>query len=273
MRELEDKVAVVTGGGSGIGRGMALAFADAGMHVVLADVDVVAAEAVRAEVEARGRRGLAVETDVLRREALVTLADRAWAEFGNVHLLCNNAGVVTFGAMETLADADWQWVLGVNLFGVVYGLEAFLPRLRAQAGPKHVVNTASIAGVAPYENIGPYVASKYAVVGLSEALRAEGAAWELGCTVVCPGNVRTRIVQSARNRPQELGGPRGIVEPDVQRQTDAGVDPEHVGRLVRDAVLGNRPYVFTDRENRALVEARFGAILEAFGALDGADPR
>jgi NAD(P)-dependent dehydrogenase (short-subunit alcohol dehydrogenase family) len=272
MRDLAGKVAVVTGGGSGIGRGMALAFAEAGMHVVLADVDVAAAESVRGEVEARGRRGLAVETDVLRHEAVAALAERAWAEFGGVHLLCNNAGVVTFGTMDTLADADWQWVLGVNLLGVIHGLQAFLPRLRAQPGAKHVVNTASIAGVAPYEGIGPYVASKYAVVGLSESLRLEGAAWGLGCTVVCPGNVRTRIVQSARNRQTELGGPRDVVEPDVQRLTDAGVDPEHVGRLVRDAVLGDRPYVFTHRENRELVERRFAAMLDAFGTLDGTDP-
>ena len=272
MRDLSGKVAVVTGGSSGIGRGMALAFADAGMHVVLADVDVAAAESVRGEVEARGPRGLVVGTDVLRRDAVAALAERAWAEFGEVHLLCNNAGVVTFGAMDALGDADWQWVLGVNLLGVVHGLQAFLPRLRRQPGAKHVVNTASIAGVAPYEGIGPYVASKYAVVGLSESLRLEGEAWGLGCTVVCPGNVRTRIVQSARNRQAELGGPRDVVEPDVQRQTDAGVDPEHVGRLVRDAVLRNRPYVFTHRENRELVERRFAAMMDAFGVLDRTDP-
>jgi NAD(P)-dependent dehydrogenase (short-subunit alcohol dehydrogenase family) len=273
MRDLAGKVAVVTGGGSGIGRGMALAFAEAGMHVVLADVDVAAAEGVRADVEARGPRGLVVATDVLRRDAVMALAERAWAEFGAVHLLCNNAGVVTFGQMDTLTDADWQWVLGVNLLGVVHGLQAFLPRLRAQPGPKHVVNTASIAGVAPFEGIGPYVASKYAVVGLSESLRMEGADWGLGCTVVCPGNVRTRIVQSARSRQSELGGPRDVVEPEVQRQTDAGIDPEHVGRLVRDAVLANRPYVFTHPENRDRVEKRFAAMLEAFGALDGSDRR
>jgi len=273
MKALAGKVAVVTGGGSGIGRGMALAFAEAGMQVVLADVDRGAAERVRAEVERHGVRALAVETDVLRREAVVGLAERVYAEFGAAHLLCNNAGVVTFGEMAGLAEADWRWVLGVNLLGVVYGLEAFLPRMRAQAGAKHVVNTASIAGVAPYEGIGPYVASKYAVVGLSEALRLEGAAFELGCTAVCPGNVRTGIVQSARNRHDELGGPHAIDNPEVQRQTDAGLDPEDVGRLVRDAVLEDRPYVFTHRENRALVEERFAAIRAAFDLLERTAPR
>lgn len=270
MKDLAGKVAVVTGGGSGIGRSMALAFAEAGMHVVLADVDLDAAASVRAEVQAHGSRALVIETDVRRRDALMALADRSWAEFGAVHLLCNNAGVVTFGPMDGLTDADWQWVLGVNLFGVVYGLQAFLPRMKAQPGPKHVVNTASIAGMIPYEDIGPYVASKYAVVGLSEALRLEGAASELGCTVVCPGNVRTRIVQSARNRHADLGGPHDVVNPEVQQQTDAGIDPEHVGRLVRDAVRENRPYVFTHPENRAPVEARFAAMLDAFDALGGA---
>jgi NAD(P)-dependent dehydrogenase (short-subunit alcohol dehydrogenase family) len=268
MKDLADKVVVVTGGGSGIGRAMALAFADAGMHVALADVDTRAAASVRAEVEARGRRALVVETDVLRREALVALADRVYAEFGAVHVLCNNAGVVTFGAMAGLSHADWQWVLGVNLMGVVHGLEAFLPRLRAQPGAKHVVNTASIAGVAPYEAIGPYVASKYAVVGISEALRLEGASWGLGCTVVCPGNVRTGIVQSARNRPADFGGPQAVVNPEVQQQTDDGISAEHVGRLVRDAVLADRAYVFTHPENRVLVETRFAAMLEAFARLE-----
>jgi NAD(P)-dependent dehydrogenase (short-subunit alcohol dehydrogenase family) len=271
VRDLAGKVAVVTGGGSGIGRGMALAFAEVGMHLVLADVDLGSADAVRAEVESRGSRALVVETDVRRREALVALADRTYAEFGATHLLCNNAGVVTFGSMDGLVDADWQWVLGVNLLGVVHGLQAFLPRMKAQPGPKHVVNTASIAGVVPYEEIGPYVASKYAVVGLSESLRLEGVASALGCTVVCPGNVRTRIVQSARNRPTDMGGPHHVVNQEVQQQTDAGIDPEHVGRLVRHAVLENRPYVFTHPENRASVEARFTAMLSAFDSLDGAD--
>jgi NAD(P)-dependent dehydrogenase (short-subunit alcohol dehydrogenase family) len=268
MKDLEGEIAVVTGGGSGIGRAMVLAFAEAGMHVAVADVDVQAAAAVCAEVETIGTRALAVETDVMRREAVFALAERVWATFGATHVLCNNAGVVTFGPMDELTHADWQWVLGVNLLGVVHGLEAFLPRLRAQPGLKHVVNTASIAGVAPYEGIGPYTASKYAVVGLSEALRLEGVPWGLGCTVVCPGNVRTRIVQSARNRPADFGGAEHVVNPDVQRQTDEGLAPDRVGRLVREAVLADRPYVFTHPENRALVEARFGAMLDAFACLE-----
>jgi len=268
MKDLSGKVAVVTGSGSGIGRGMALAFADAGMHVVLADVDVAAAEAVCAEVEARGVRALVVRTDVRLPGDVEALAVRAYDTFGAVHLLCNNAGVVTFGTMDGLTIDDWRWVLGVNLLGVVHGLQAFLPRMKAQAGPKHVVNTASIAGVAPYEKLAPYVASKYAVVGISEALRVEGEAWDLGCTALCPGNVRTQIVQSARARPADLGGPRTIDEPEVQQGIDAGSDPEDVGRLVRDAVIANRGYVFTDPATRELVQARFDAILEAFDDLE-----
>lgn len=268
MKHLADKVAVVTGGGSGIGRGMALAFADAGMHVVLGDVDIAAAEAVRAEVERRGSRSVVVETDVRSLEAVETLAERSYATFGAVHVLCNNAGVVTFGEMDGLTIDDWRWVLGVNLLGVVHGLQAFLPRMKAQPGPKHVVNTASSAGVAPYEKLGPYVASKYAVVGISESLRIEGEPWGLGCTVVCPGNVRTRIVQSARARPADLGGPRTIDEPEVQRNIDAGRDPEDVGRLVRDAVIANRDYVFTDPATRELVVTRFDAMLRAFEDLE-----
>ena len=272
MKDLAGRVAVVTGGGSGIGRGMALAFAEAGMHVAVADIDPAAAEAVRNELAARGTTALAVPTDVVERDGVEALAERVYAELGATHVLCNNAGVATFGPMDRTSDLDWEWVLGVNLRGVVHGLQAFLPRMKAQPGEKHVVNTASIAGMVPYEALGPYVASKYAVVGISESLRVEGAAYGLGCSVLCPGNVKTGIVSSARNRQPMMGGPNDTAYPEVQRQIDEGMDPQAVGTMVRQAVLDDRLYIFTHADTRRMVEARFRAVLEAFDQL-GAGPR
>lgn len=264
MNDLAGKIAVITGGGSGIGRGMALAFAEAGMHVVIGDIQLEAAERVCGEVEARGVSALAESLDVTSREAVQAFADRIYARYGAVHLLCNNAGVVTFGPMHEIQDRDWRWTLAVDLDGVIHGLQAFLPRMTAQAGEKHIVNTASIAGIYPHEGIAPYVAAKYAVVGISETLHAERKLHGVGCSVLCPGNVRTEIVASGRNRPAVFGGADHTQHEDVQAQISAGMDAEEVGRVVRQAVLDDELYVFTHPETRIGAEERFRAILAAF---------
>jgi NAD(P)-dependent dehydrogenase (short-subunit alcohol dehydrogenase family) len=152
----------------------------------------------------------------------------------------------------------------VNLEGVSNGLLAFLPRMKAQDGQKHVVNTASIAGMMALPLLGPYVASKYAVVGISEALRFEGGGYGLSCSVLCPGNVKTGIVASARNRPDSLGGPSDEVNAMVQAGIDQGMDPVEVGRVVRQAVIDDDPYIFTHLEQRAGVEARIAEIQRCF---------
>jgi len=247
MRELAGKVAVVTGGGSGIGRGMALAFAEAGMHVAIGDIDRQAAQDVLREIERHGVRALALQLDVTDRDAVYAFAERIFAEFGAVHLLCNNAGVVTFDPMDKIKDEDWRWVCAVNLDGVT---------------------TASIAGVAPHTEIAPYVASKYAVVGISETLYAERDQHGIGSSVLCPGNVRTKIVSSGRNRQDALGGPDGREHPDVQRQIEAGMDPLEVGRIVRQAVLDDELYIFTHSDTRRITEERFQRILAAFDRCD-----
>lgn len=264
MKELGGKVAVVTGGGGGIGRGMALAFAGAGMRVAVADVDESAAERVRKELEALDCEAAAFGTDVLERDSVEDLARKVYERFGAAHLLCNNAGVTTFGTIESSSAADWDWVLGVNLHGVIHGLEAFLPRMKRQDGEKHVVNTASAAGMQPYPMLGPYVATKYAVVGITETLRMEGAEWGLSASVLCPGNVATDIVRSGRNRHDHLGGPEGPVREDVAEAIAQGLDPDFVGRMVRDAVLRDDLYVFTHPAQRREVAARFDRILAAF---------
>ena len=270
MESLEGKVAVVTGGGSGIGRGMALAFADAGMKVALADVEKPALEEASAALEARGAETAVFTTDVSDKGAVEALADGVYQRFGATHLLCNNAGVSTFGRLDKQTDADWDWVLGVNLRGVVHGLQVFLPRMKEQEGDKHVVNTASLAGMQGMAILGPYVAAKFAVVGLTETLRLEGASWACSASVLCPGNVNTGIVKSRRNRPAHLAdeAPNEALEGAVQSSIEAGIDPEDVGRMVRDAVLRDDLYVFTHREHRAELQERFDRILAAFDRLE-----
>jgi NAD(P)-dependent dehydrogenase (short-subunit alcohol dehydrogenase family) len=271
MRELGGNVAVVTGGASGIGRGMVLAFADAGMHVAIADVELGGAEKVAAEARERGVKALAVATDVTSRDSVEALATRVYGELGAAHVLCNNAGVAVFGPLEEMRETDWRWVLGVNLEGVANGLQAFLPRMKAQPGEKHVVNTASVAGVVALPGIGIYTATKYAVVGISETLRLEArrGARRLG---LCPGAVRTRIFQSERNRPAALGESRPL---QLLPQPDAGsgvltngLDPLAVGRRVRAAVQNDELYIFTHPETRALFERRAAAMRQGFYAAD-----
>lgn len=276
MKALNEKVAVVTGGGSGIGRGMALAFARSGMRVVVADIDEDAATNVQAELEGLGCEAVAVRTDVIDRDSVEALAEGVYERFGAAHVLCNNAGVTTFGTMDRLRDEDWAWVLGVNLQGVINGLQAFLPRMKAQEGEgadeTHVVNTASAAGMTPYPMLGPYVASKYAVVGITETLRMEGKRWGLSASVLCPGNVATGIVHSGRNRHESFGEAREVGD-DVAETIAQGIDAEWVGRTVRDAVLRNDLYIFTHPEQREEVAGRFERILSAFDDVEkrGAD--
>jgi len=267
MKDLEGRVAVVTGGGSGIGRGMVLAFAEAGMKVVIADIDAEAASGVCDEAEELGGVALPLRVDVTERDDVQALADRVWRELGGAHLLCNNAGVTTFGYMcDGISDEDWRWVLSVNLHGVIHGLQAFLPRMRELEGEKHVVNTASTAGVGPSPLVAPYAASKHGMVGISETLRIEGAVHGISCSVLCPSVVKTRIVESARNRQIEFGGPRqGALNEGIAAHTAAaGLDPLWVGKLVRQAVIDDVPFIFTHPETRTAVDARYRAMVEGF---------
>src|SRR5204862_878647 len=201
---LKGRVGVVTGGASGIGRALAEAFAREGARVVVADLDEAGMAEVVVPIRSRGGEALAVRTDVTDLASVQALAGRAFDAFGRVHVLCNNAGVALWGGLETATHRDWQWVLGVNLWGVVHGLEAFLPRMIAQKEPGHVVNTASMAGLVATRGLGIYNTSKYAVVGLSETLAKDLAPHGIGVSVLCPMGVATRIGASDRNRPRHL---------------------------------------------------------------------
>ncbi len=264
MKDFKGRTAVITGGGGGIGRGMALAFAEAGMNVVLADIDEAAARKVSDEVAERGVRSLGVRTDVTQRAALEALADLTYGEFGETNVLCNNAGVSTFEPVDRLRDEDWSWVLDVNLGGVIHGLQAFFGRMKAQDGPGYVVNTASIAGLVALPNLGPYTASKFAVVGISETIRAESGQHGIGCSVLCPSFVNTQIANSERNRPDEYGVSANSDTSFVNATLATGLDPEDVGRTVRRAIEEEEFYILTHPDTRAWNEARVGELFDAY---------
>src|SRR3989304_194218 len=201
---LKDRVAVVTGGASGIGRALALAFAREGAKVVLADLDEPGMAGGTQTIKSGGGQAVGGRPDVSGRRQAQALADKAGQAFGAVHILCNNAGVGVSGGLEEATLKDWQWVIGVNLWGVIHGLLAFLPRMIAQKQGGHIVNTASMAGLIATQGLGVYNTTKYAVVGLSETLVKDLKPYGIGVSVLCPMGVETRILESERNRPSAL---------------------------------------------------------------------
>lgn len=270
MRDLAGKVAVVTGGGSGIGAALARGFAAEGMDVAVADIQADAAEQVAAEVRATGRRAIAVATDVSSAESVEALASRTFAELGACHVLCNNAGVLVMGGLETRTRKDWEWVLGVNLWGVINGVLAFVPRMLAQPGEKQIVNTGSTSGLIAAPGVGVYGTAKYGVVGLSEHLRRDLARHEIGVSVLCPGGVQTKILHSERNRPAELGTSK-IERSDVALLTGGGPlhpdemqPPEAIAAAVIEGIRANDAFIVTHAHYREKVEARHAELMRAF---------
>lgn len=233
------RTAVVTGGGSGIGRALALALAEEGANVVVADIEADATQAVAKEVEALGVGSLAVRVDVADTSSVEALADAAFERFGQVHILCNNAGVLLMGETKDFIVDDWRWVFSVNVIGVVNGLHAFLPRMIEQGQPAHIVNTGSVAS---FGGGGPYGASKAAVLSITESLHGELAQYSIGASVLCPANINSRILGAQRNRPPEFG--RKAFEPFGTELTTFGIDAEHVGRRAVEAIRNDELYVF-----------------------------
>jgi NAD(P)-dependent dehydrogenase (short-subunit alcohol dehydrogenase family) len=253
---------VVTGGASGIGRALCLAFARAGAHVVVADLDEAGMTDTASAVAKAGRRALTVRTDVSRLADVRALADRAWAELGGVHVLCNNAGIALWGGLDAATHADWEWAIGVNLWGVIHGVETFVPRMIAQKTEGHIVNTASMAGLIASEGLGVYNTTKYAVVGLSETLQKDLRRHEIGVSVLCPMGVNTRIRQSARNRPAALRNAAAETGGEVEL-IGRYLSPEHVAERVLRAVLENRLYVITHPEGLEPLRRRFARMEKA----------
>ena len=274
MERFRDRVAVVTGAAGGIGRALALALADEGMHVVVSDVEADAVEKVAEEVRSRGPRALGLVTDVSKRDAVEELARRTWDEFGACHLLCNNAGVIVMGPLQERSDLDWEWVLGVNLRGVVHGIQAFVPRMLEMEGERHVVNTASISGLVAFPLVGVYTTSKYAVVGLSETLRQDLGKHGIGVSVLCPGGVQTGILKADRNRPEALGGAaraqgtvRSVAD-SVGADAAEVIDPAVVARAVVEGVRADDLYIITHPRCRSLLEKRHAQLMAACDAAE-----
>lgn len=267
------KVAVVTGAASGIGAALAERWARAGLHVVLADVEEDALRAQSRKVEGLGVKTLVVPTDVREEAAVQALAAAAMDRFGAVHLVCNNAGVSSTSDPWFGPRSAWEWVLGVNLWGIIHGVRAFLPVLAMQ-GEGHIVNTASMAGLIP-GFAAPYDASKHAVVAISEdlynAMRLAGVG--VGVSVLCPGWVHTRILDADRNWPHGLGDAPAatpladLTVPHVRRAIDEGMAPAAVADLVADAVTAGRFWIFTHPE---FVEV---ALQRWHGIAEGHDPQ
>src|ERR1700760_2084912 len=277
MMDFAGKAAFITGGAGGIGFAMARAFGQRGMKVAIADVEAETCARAVETLRNEGITAIGSTCDVSDRASLSEAAEKTFAEFGKVHILCNNAGVSRAGAIETIAPSDWDWVIGVNLKGLIHGLQLFLPHMKAHGEEGHIVNTASINGVAGVALAGPYSATKFAVVGLSKVLAAELAETPIGVSVLCPSWVKTRMLDNGRNRPAQFAGPIKLDTDGTNAERNAryakalesGLDPAHVAQLVIGAIETRRLFVFTHTETRAAVERGYAQMLEGFDALDG----
>ncbi len=268
------RVAVVTGAASGIGRALAQAFAGAGSAVVVADLDGADAKVVAADIRAAGGEAEAVEVDVADAAAVDQLATTTLERFGRVDVLCNNAGVSTFNLLRDQTLDDWRWVFDVNLWGVVHGLQSFVPIMRSQGTPAHIVNTASIAGLlSGVAFIGPYAATKAAVVSISETLSQELAIEQvpIGVSVLCPSSVDTRVMESERGRPAVFGVERRTEMAESVRLAirdsftgPSGLTPTVVADRTLEAIRAGRFWIITHPGERPVVEARFTDALANF---------
>lgn len=265
MDAFRDRVAVVTGGAAGIGRAMARAFADRGAHLVLADIDESALADARSEFEGRGTRVLTVVTDVRERESVFALAAAVTQEFERVHIVCNNAGIAPFGSSVGADPKDWDVTMAINFWGVVHGIDAFVPKILAHGEGGHVVNTASMAGLTGMLGLGMYCASKFAVVGLTESLYRELRSRDVGVSILCPMIVATGIGENSQrmlagaapNAEDVKGSAPNLLQGNV-------ISPEFVANRVTRAIERKDLYIFTHPEQREILKRRAARQDEMF---------
>lgn len=280
MKNLAGKTAFITGGASGIGLAMGRAFAEAGMKVMLADIEADAlADAVKS-LHNVGPDVRGVVCDVADPLSVDRAATESYDAFGKVHVVCNNAGVAAGGGIDDISLDSWKWVLDVNLMGVLHGVRTFLPHMRAHGEGGHFVNTASMAGMMSGMGFSPYTASKFAVVAMSEGLAPQIKPFGIGMSVLCPGFVRTRIGESGRNRPQHYGSanayapdsPAAAMVAMIAELIKTGLDPSEVAARVLTAIREDELYIFTHPEMGEEMKQRFAAIeaaMDKAAALKG----
>lgn len=272
MKLFKNNVAVITGAASGIGRSLAVKAAQEKMHIVIADIEIEPLTQLAAELEDGGAKVLAIPTDVSDEDAIEHLAQQTLEAYGAVHLLCNNAGVAVGGPIWENSTDDWTWVLGVNLWGVIYGIKQFVPIMLSQQTDCHIVNTASIAGLISGAGLGVYKVAKHGVVSLSETLYHDlvQAGSRIGVSVLCPGWVDTRIDESERNRPEALQNDTSLNAPEIDEAVanstrellSQGLSPAHVADLVFDAVENNTLYIHTHPDWKPIIQTRMDDILQ-----------
>ena len=281
MKDLAGRTAFVTGAASGIGLGIATALSQAGVKVMLCDIEEEALANAMSGLKLTNADVDGVRADVSLKAELQAAADATVARYGRVHILVNNAGVGGGGGYGRWTDASWNWVLGVNLMSVIWGIEIFGPLIEAHGEGGQIISTASVAGL--IAGTGPaYDVTKYGVVALSEGLRATLAPRGIGVSVLCPGVIRTQIMNSRRNLPERFAGAveklptEGPVAERIKALSERiskGVDPLYVGELVREGIENDWPYIFTDTEHEPIIDERFAAIKRGFDRIRGRQPR
>jgi len=283
MKDLVGKTAFITGAASGIGLGVATRLAQAGVKVMMCDIEQGALDAAVAELKKTNADVDAVVADVSLKAQLQAAAAATIERYGEVHIIHNNAGVTGGGGYGAWNDASWNWTIGVNLMAVIWGVEIFGPLIERHGQGGHIVNTASIAGMISGSG-NPYNVTKYGVVALSEGLRFELAPRGIGVSVLCPGFIRTQIVDSQRNLPDRFAGAMPAPQPggqeaiatwlgNIRERISGGIDPLYVGELVREGIEEDWPYIFTDNEFEPAIDARFAGIKAGFDRIRGRTPQ
>ena len=274
VQDVQNRVAVVTGAASGIGLGIVRALTGAGVHVAMLDIEEQALTEARAQFETANVDVQPFACDVSDRAQVRDVAGAVSDHYGRVDIVCNNAGVAAGGAIDETSDDDWDWVLGVNLHGVVSGMRAYVPLIKAGGRGGHVVNTASILGLRTGPRMAIYAASKYAVVAISEAAREDLAPFDIGVSALCPGMIDTRILHSDRNRPAALPQrSTGMFGEEERQEVEGrfaaeGLDPDVVGEQVLDGIRRNKPFIFTHASLEDGIRERMDRILGCFDRVE-----